>query len=103
MFGGSLEAASIILTRPDVLIWIDGRADYWGRERLIESHGYLYSVDRPTLVPPGTTCIVLGDPASDPGLQTLTDALDADPAWQRVPGTVDANLWVPAADDDPVS
>ena len=96
MFGTSIEAASIILTRPDVQIWYDGRADYWGRDRLVEAHAYLYQVDQPTLVPPGTTCVVLMDDATDAGLSTLTAALDADPQWQRVPGTTGANLWLPA-------
>ncbi len=95
MFGTSIEAASIILTRPDVPIWYDGRADYWGRDRLLEAHRYLYEVDQPTLVPPGTTCVVLMDDATDPGLTRLTAALDADPQWQRVPGTTGANLWLP--------
>jgi hypothetical protein len=97
MFGGSYEAASIILTRPDVSVWFDGRADYWGRDRLVAAHRYLYEGDQPTLVPPGTTCVVLGDPASDRGLQRLTDALDGDTAWSRVPGTANANLWIPAS------
>lgn len=95
-FGTPLEAASIIVSRPDVKVWIDGRADYWGRERNLLAQDYLYEVNQPTLVPPGTTCVVLGDLGSDPELAALTAALDADPAWQRVPGTTGANLWVPA-------
>lgn len=95
-FGTPTESASILLTRPDVQVWIDGRADYWGRERLVEAQGYLYEVNQPTLVPPGTTCVVLMDDATDPGLTRLTAALDADPQWQRVPGTTGGNLWLPA-------
>jgi hypothetical protein len=96
MFGTSIEAASIILDRPDVKVWVDGRADYWGRERLVLADHYLYEVDQPTLVPPGTTCVVLMDDQSDSGLSRLTAALDASPDWHRVPGTTGANLWLPA-------
>ncbi len=95
-FGTSPEAASIILTRPDVPVWFDARADYWGRARNVLANNYLYDLNQSTLVPPGTTCVVLSDASGDPGIARLTAALDADPAWHRVPGTVNANLWLPA-------
>jgi len=58
--------------------------------------GYLSRLDQQTLVPPGTTCVVLSDIATDPGLAALTAALDASPDWRRVPGTTGATLWLPA-------
>ena len=96
LFSGSTESAAVILTRPDVTVWIDGRADYWGRARILEAQGYLYDGSRPTLVPPGTTCILLSDVSSDPGLASLIAALDADRAWVRVPDAGGAHVWLPA-------
>jgi hypothetical protein len=95
-FGSTIDMAPILLERPDVTVWIDGRADYWGRERNLLAAGYLSRLDQQTLVPPGTTCVVLSDIATDPGLAALTAALDASPDWRRVPGTTGATLWLPA-------
>ncbi len=95
-FGTPLEAASILLMRPDVPVWIDNRADYWGRERIALAQSYLYAVDQPTLAPPGTTCIVLADPATHAAVVRLAEALDADPAWRRVPDATAGALWLPA-------
>lgn len=95
-FGTPIDSASIILTRPDVQVWIDNRADYWGRDRITQAQGYLYRVDQATLIPPGTTCIVLSDAAADPAISPLIEALDADPDWERVSGTVGGSLWLPS-------
>lgn len=95
-FGTTAEAASIILQRPDVTVWIDGRADYWGRARITLAERYMTDPDPRQLVPPGTTCIVLADPRIEPTIRPLITALDASPEWRRVPGTANALLWLPA-------
>jgi hypothetical protein len=95
-FGTTAEAASIILERPDVKVWIDGRADYWGRDRNSLEQRYLTSPDPRELVPPGSTCVVLSDPRVEPMIVPLIAALDASPEWRRVPGTTGAALWLPA-------
>jgi len=95
-FGTPAESASLILMRPDVPVWIDGRFDYWGRSRIEAAYRYLYQGNQETLVPPGTTCVLLADPATDGELVPLVKALDADPGWTRVAGTQGALLWLPA-------
>lgn len=96
LFGTSIEAASVILTRRDVTVWLDGRAEYWGRQRLERASDYLYHPADAELVPPGTTCVLLADPALDPDLTALTRELDASPGWRHVASQDGANLWLPA-------
>lgn len=95
LFSGSTESAAVILTRPDVPVWIDGRADYWGRPRILEAQGYLYDGSQQTVVPPGTTCVLLSGVSADPGLAAIIAALDADSAWVRLPETGGAHVWLP--------
>jgi hypothetical protein len=77
------SAASVILLRPDVKVWIDGRADYYGRQRNMEAVRLLSShrTDQPPL--DRATCVVLRrDGHFD--VEPLVEALDADPAWRRL-------------------
>jgi hypothetical protein len=45
--------------RPDVTVWYDGRADYFGRERLLEAQQFAESRHGDELVPLGTNCVLL--------------------------------------------
>ncbi len=54
--GGAL-ADTVILARPDVLVWYDGRADYFGDHRLQQANAYRAAVN-PMSAPPGATCVI---------------------------------------------
>lgn len=95
LFSTPDEAASVILTRPDVTVWIDGRSDYWQRERLQQAQEYLAVRQPAELVPPGTTCILLPGPGSPGDPVPLVAALDANPSWERVADDGHAILWLP--------
>lgn len=96
LFSTMNESAAVILTRPDVPIWIDGRADYWGRERLLQMEAFVYSGAAGRPVPDGTTCVLLPDPSIEAPFASLTAALDASPEWTRSASTGEYNLWLPA-------
>ncbi len=92
LFSEGSTAGAVLLLRPDVKVWVDGRADYYGPDRNIEAE-YLLAHDRPDrLVPNGTTCVMLTDPFS----KGLRLALDASPAWRRAASSGAAAVWVPA-------
>lgn len=80
LFTTASVAGPTILARPDVPIWFDGRADYFGRQRLIEAHEYFVGVGE-TSAPPGATCAIfptLGDRDDYPA---VTARLNGDPTW----------------------
>jgi len=85
-------AGPAILLRPDVLVWMDGRADYYGRDRVLSSYRYRTG-DGEHLTPPGATCIALD---TSLGENDLIQKLDGSPDWRAV-GQVDVyRLWLPS-------
>ena len=96
LFSTDADSAAAVLLRPDVRVWIDGRSDYWGRERLALAIDYLLARSPSGLVPGGTTCVVLPDDAQSAHLAPLRAALDASPQWQRVGVFGDRIVWLPA-------
>lgn len=95
LFAQSNESAAVILLRPDVPVWLDGRADYWGRARLEQMNRIILDVDPADPVPEGTTCVLLPPAASNPEIAVLTAALDNSPDWVRSATTDTATVWVP--------
>ena len=85
-------AGPVLLLRPDVTVWIDTRADYWGRERNVAAVRLLTEGRGATEVLEDATCAML---AQDPALPSaaLADALDADPAWSREYADGDLTVW----------
>lgn len=87
--------SSAVLVRPDIPVWYDTRADYWGRERNVEAARVLASqqVD----VPPFTeaTCIALR--VDETGPARLAAALAASEDWREVARSGDVVGWVRAA------
>jgi hypothetical protein len=79
LFSDSNSAGPVILTRPDVKVWIDGRVDFYGRQHLIDS-GRIYAALDP--VPERADCVLLR-PGAGPGTR-LAQALDRDAAWDRI-------------------
>jgi len=96
LFSPSNEAAAVILTRPDVPVWFDGRADYYGRARLEAMSALVYETDPDHPVPDGATCVLLPGPGVEPDYAALVAALDQSPLWQRVAESNGYILWLPA-------
>lgn len=87
------SAGPVLLLRPDVRVWVDTRADYWGAARNREALEVLSG--RSTAVPAvtGADCVLLAD---SPDLPTtgLARALDSDPGWSAVAGSPGLRVWV---------
>jgi len=84
-------AGPTILLRPDVRVWIDGRADYYGRDRILSSYRYRIG-EGDHLIPVGATCVALD---LSLGESDLVRKLDESPEWQPA-GQVDVyRLWLP--------
>lgn len=80
LFSSDYDAKAVEFWRADVRVWVDGRQDYWGRERLITTQDLLRSKRPGTLVPEGATCVLL-EAGRFPG---LIAALDDSAQWRRV-------------------
>ena len=98
LFSTDLDASAVLIARPDVTVWVDGRTDYWGRERLVSALQYFATVNDDGLVPEGTTCVLLPALGADPGIGTdaLVEALLASPDWAVLAQADDRIIWVPA-------
>ena len=84
-------AGPVILSRPDVKVWIDGRADFYGREHIEDTYAY-YLATNDRLVPPGTNCVLL---QNDYGLP-MAKAMAASPDWRLAVRQGQFELWLPA-------
>ena len=87
------SAGPVLLLRPDVRVWVDGRFDYWGRERLDAARAALSadSVDVPPLDQAGCVMLSTTDPFAG---GSLASALDASPRWSAVEGGSTVRAWV---------
>lgn len=93
LFSASGISGVSILVRPDVQVWIDGRADFYGRDHLKAAYAY-FDLSASTLVPVGATCILLDAAAEDSTV--LAAAVDASPDWQLVATDGSLRLWLPS-------
>jgi hypothetical protein len=87
------SAGPVLLLRPDVRVWFDGRFDYWGRDRLLEAGRVLAGtgLDQPPLA--GATCVMLS--TQDPFAGgALAGALDESAEWTAVNSTGTVRAWV---------
>jgi hypothetical protein len=89
---GAIGGASV-LVRPDVAVWMDGRADFYGRDHLLAAYAY-FGRRAPTLIPPGATCVLLDSKAEDS--QALSAAIDASTQWKLSGSDGSFRLWLPA-------
>ncbi len=71
---------------------MDGRADYDGRARLVDTYRYFFG-SNPTPVLPGTTCVVLDTTASDS--RVLVAALDSSSHWCGTSAGDGFAAWLP--------
>lgn len=96
LFSPADVAGPVILTRPDVAVWQDGRADYYGRNQIVESYRIMAGV---APVPAGATCVIIGDSTVDSMYPLAVEAMDADPAWRRAAEVDHFILWLPVEPD----
>ena len=96
VFASYEQSAAIILLRPDLTVWVDGRSDYYGRQRLRDAIAYFSTSSPPggRTAPAGAGCALFPSEALDPEYAPVTRRLDADPAWERVATTPQATLWI---------
>ena len=88
-------SGSVILTRPDVKVWMDGRADYYGRDLLIRNYRIIAGYEP---IPAGTSCVLMRERSYD--FPLAAERLGADPAWQPFGARNGFILWVPAGTVD---
>lgn len=89
-------AGPVLLLRPDVTVWADTRADYWGRERNERAVRLLMTGRDDTGVLARATCAMLVDDPSVPSTG-LARALDAAPGWARAYSTPAVTVWARSA------
>lgn len=93
LFSDDYDAKGVEFWRPDVRVWVDGRQDYWGRERIVLTNRYVAGKVPGQLLPTGTTCVLL--PSAEKS--SLRHALESGAGWTRVARDNDLTLWVPTA------
>lgn len=92
LFSSGAIGGAAILVRPDVTVWMDGRADYYGRAHLIDGYGYFYQTNA-TPVPPGATCVVIDASAPDSGL--LLAGVEGSPQWRLAASDGPFRMFLP--------
>lgn len=89
VFTDAQTAGTLILTRPGIEVWIDGRVDFYGRQHLIDTLR-IYSARDP--LPEQATCVVLA--TSGPTAAKLRDAIAADDTWTLADQADGYALWL---------
>lgn len=79
---------STVLLRHDVTVWFDGRADFYGRDHILE---YLRVLSLSSQLPESTSCVVLSSETMD---QRLAGELDGGKGWSRQASANGYTLWV---------
>lgn len=82
----------VVLLRPDTPVWMDGRADFFGRDLLLRSIEYYHGV-APSAVPERTECVLL-DPAK-PLTSGLRAGLVSSGEWRLDATLAGFELWLP--------
>ncbi len=93
LFSDPASAGPVLLLRPDVRVWVDTRADYWGRDRNREALDVLAGDDASAAPVAGADCVLLSTTGALP-TAGLVRALDADPAWSARGGAGGVRVWV---------
>lgn len=94
LFSDAATANLVLLQRPDVVPWIDGRADMWGRERLTAAQRYLVSPRARELVPSSVTCVLLPNAR----YQRLVALLQTSSDWTIRAQSGRFTVWVKSVD-----
>lgn len=94
LFSSPGAGGAVVLLRPDVPVWMDGRADFFGREMLVLNSAY-YTGTAPhgQVVPEGTACVLLD---ITEGLTSgLREGLRSSSEWRLDASEGDFELWLP--------
>lgn len=92
LFSESGVGSAVVLLRPDVPVWMDGRADFFGRE-IIELGYAFYRGEAPDPVPAGTTCVIVDRNGElTPGLR---ERLATSGSWRLASSRDGYELWLP--------
>ncbi|GAB3614527.1 hypothetical protein [Humibacter ginsengisoli] len=92
LFSEPGTAGPVLLDRPDVKVWIDGRADFYGHAHLVQFQR-IGAGHAP--IPKGTTCIILPTTTDDGAPSPVAAALDRSGVWQHVASAGRLALWLP--------
>lgn len=91
LFAGPGTGGTVVLFRPDVPVWIDGRSDFFGRAVIEQTYAY-YAGRADGVVPAAATCVIL-DP--DMVATALGDRLSASSQWRLEASGGGFELWLP--------
>lgn len=86
-------AGPSILARHDVPVWMDGRADYYGLQRITEFNDYLQGASE-TTAPPGATCAIFPALTQTDKVPAMNARLNADPQWRLVATINSFDVWL---------
>ena len=89
-------SAAVILLRPDLTVWADGRYEYYGRQRIEETLSFFHDTAAPDgkTTPDGAQCALFPTSAVTTRFEPVVGRLDADRDWTRAATTPEAILWV---------
>ena len=88
--GGTGGAA--VLLRPDIPVWYDGRADYWGRDRNTLAARVLATDDVETPPFSQATCVALR--VDTEGTKLVEKGLNASGSWKQIARSGEVVGWV---------
>jgi hypothetical protein len=91
LFSDAATAGPILLARPDVEVWLDGRADFYGRAHLIQANRILAAA---APIPAGADCVILPLTTGSGLAFPIVAALDADGEWDRVATHAGYGMWI---------
>jgi len=91
LYADAADSGAALLLRPDVLVWYDGRTDYWGRDRVAEAASRIANPSLSQPAPPGATCALFRTSGE---FQVVAAALDASPDWQRRAEVGEYVVWL---------
>ncbi|MFT4110549.1 hypothetical protein [Propionicimonas sp.] len=94
LFSAPDIGGAVVLLRPDVKVWMDGRADFFGRDLLERSIAY-YSGSTGEIVPAGTTCVLLD--TTNAVTSGLRERLATSAQWRVAEQDRTFELWLPTA------
>lgn len=86
-------AAPVLLLRPDVAVWWDGRFDYYGRARNVRNIDVLVDGSLEDESLRSANCVML-DRSDGLDVSRLTAALNASPEWTLVEVVDPGSVWV---------
>ena len=86
-------AGPVILERPDVTVWWDGRVDYYGRDRNIRNIRLLSGTSVDDASVEEATCIML-DRSGEVDVSGFAKALDSSGSWTQVSSVGDGTVWL---------